>query len=159
MSKLYLISIGLTVLFFSAAFVLARFSQTTPHRSQFTDRLKDCPDSPNCVSTESRGIEPIPITDGNADYIWTKLQETLAEQGGQLMEVKPLYLWATFKTPVFGFIDDLEARMDLTDNVIHLRSASRVGYYDFGTNLKRLQNLKAKMQAYLNSTRLNNTHE
>lgn len=149
MSKLLLIGIGLAVFLIAAAFFLAKISQTTPPRPQVQVRLQECPDSPNCVSSENYSIAPIAINGKNPEAIWSKLQQTITEQGGQLMEVQPHYLWATFKTPIFGFIDDVEARMDLTDNVIHLRSASRVGYYDFGANRKRLLNLKAKIQVYL----------
>ena len=159
MFKLLLIGIGLAVFLIATAFLLAKFSQAAPYRPQAQSRLRKCPDSPNCVSSENNDIAPIAIGGKSPEAVWAKLQQTITEQGGRLMEVQPHYLWATFKTPVFGFIDDVEARMDLTDNVIHLRSASRVGYYDFDTNRKRLLNLKAKLQAYLTPNLLKSTDE
>ena len=159
MFKLLSIGIALAIFLIAAAFLLAKISQAAPPRPKAGGLLQKCPDSPNCVSSENNDIAPIAIGGKNPEVIWAKLQQAIAEQGGQLMDVRPHYLWATFKTPVFGFIDDVEARMDLTDNVIHLRSASRVGYYDFDTNRKRLLNLKAKMQVYLSPNLLKNTDE
>jgi uncharacterized protein (DUF1499 family) len=53
------------------------------------------------------------------------------------------YLAATFRTPLLGFIDDLEARLDREAGVIQLRSASRVGHSDLGANRKRIERLVA----------------
>ena len=39
-------------------------------------------------------------------------------------------------------MDDLEIRIDATQKVIHIRSASRVGYSDMGVNKKRTKLLK-----------------
>ena len=160
MFKLLLIIFGFVTLLTAAAFLSAKFSQAAVHRPQEQkDRLRPCPESPNCISSENNGITPIPIEGKKPEVVWAKLRQTITEQGGQLLEDQPRYLWATFKTPFFGFIDDVEARLDLTDNIIHIRSSSRIGYYDFGTNRKRLLNIKAKLQINLDSTRLKNTHE
>ncbi|MGR9114133.1 MAG: DUF1499 domain-containing protein [Gammaproteobacteria bacterium] len=159
MFKLLLLGIGLAVFMIGAAYVLAKKSQDVPPQLQAKDRFQKCPDKPNCVSTEEDDLLPIVIGTENHQAIWDKLQQTVSEQGGNLKEIQPHYLWATFKSPIFGFVDDLEAKLAPTENVIHLRSASRVGYYDFGANRKRLLNLKAKMQVYLNLDQLKNTHE
>jgi uncharacterized protein (DUF1499 family) len=44
--------------------------------------------------------------------------------------------------PFLKFVDDLEIRIDSTQKVIHIRSASRVGYSDMGVNRKRTELLK-----------------
>ena len=159
MVKLLFFGVGIGAVLIAAALVLAKLSQTVPHPSYVRGPLPKCPDSPNCISSENGGFEPIAIHYAGPELIWTELQKTITAQGGQLAEVRPDYLWATFKTPFFGFIDDVEARIDAEDHVIHLRSASRVGHYDFGANRKRLLNLKAQMQVSLNPSLLKNIHD
>lgn len=160
MTKLPLIAIGFTALFFAAAFVVARISQAASPQPGPKDRLRPCPDSPNCVSSENNTVAPIPLEGQNSQDAWKQLQQIISRQGGHLQEVQPTYLWATYKTPVFGFVDDVEARLDSDARVIHLRSASRVGYYDFNTNRKRLLQLKSAMQhALTNSAQMDTGHE
>ena len=53
------------------------------------------------------------------------------------------YLWATFSSRVFRFVDDLELRMDAPARAIHVRSSSRIGRTDFGANRKRVETLRA----------------
>ncbi len=109
-------------------------------------KLKPCPDSPNCVSSESSMISPIKLSSTDLPLEWTLLQQVIKEQGGEIQEITSNYLLATFTSTIFGFIDDVEARIDQDEKVIHLRSASRTGYYDFGANNKRLQEIKKNIQ-------------
>jgi len=44
-----------------------------------------------------------------------------------------------------GFVDDVEFFFPDTA-VIHMRSASRVGYSDFGANRKRLEKIRQRFQ-------------
>jgi len=48
----------------------------------------------------------------------------------------------TFTSALFGFVDDLEIRIDTRAGAIHLRSASRVGTSDLGTNSGRVDMIK-----------------
>jgi len=57
------------------------------------------------------------------------------------------------------FTDDVEARLDLTNKVIQLRSASRTGYYDFNANKNRLNLLINRVNRKLNPGSLKNIHE
>jgi Protein of unknown function (DUF1499) len=41
-------------------------------------------------------------------------------------------------------MDDIEFRMDVKDEVVHVRSASRVGYSDFGVNRRRVGALRQR---------------
>ena len=45
-----------------------------------------------------------------------------------------------------GFVDDLECRPCPAGGVIHVRSASRLGYYDFGANRARVEALRRRFQ-------------
>lgn len=59
---------------------------------------------------------------------------------------KPDYLHVEFRSPFFGFVDDVEFLADEAANVIHVRSASRIGYSDGGTNRRRVEMLRALYQ-------------
>jgi uncharacterized protein (DUF1499 family) len=62
--------------------------------------------------------------------------------GGSVQVEHDSYLAATFTSSIFGFVDDLEIRVDSERKTIHLRSASRVGHGDGGVNRKRTERLK-----------------
>ncbi|MDG5470431.1 DUF1499 domain-containing protein [Jeotgalibacillus sp. ET6] len=48
------------------------------------------------------------------------------------------YIHAVVKSRVFKFKDDVEFLFDDQTNLVHFRSASRTGEYDFGVNRKRM---------------------
>ena len=119
-------------------------------------RLSVCPNKPNCVCSEDESdgesfIAPILLSVNHQAHAWQALEETIVEQGGQLNIKNSNYLAATFKSSVFGFVDDLEIRFDSQQNVFHIRSAARVGHSDFGVNRKRVERLKTALQKKLSS--------
>ena len=75
---------------------------------------------------------------------WKNITRVIQEMGGKIEIDKNGYIRATFMTPVFRFVDDVELRMDENNAVIHVRSASRVGSSDMGLNRKRVNELRAK---------------
>lgn len=56
----------------------------------------------------------------------------------ELLNERSDYLHFTFKSALFGFIDDVEFYFDESKKMIHFRSASRTGYSDLGANRKRM---------------------
>jgi len=62
--------------------------------------------------------------------------------GGSIQAENDNYLAATFTPSIFRFVDDLEIRFDADRKMIHMRSASRVGYSDRGINKKRIERVK-----------------
>lgn len=56
------------------------------------------------------------------------------------------YLYAVCRTRLFGFRDDLEFRYSTDDGVVHVRSASRVGIYDFGVNRRRVERVRKALR-------------
>ena len=77
-----------------------------------------------------------------ATQILPRLKTVIREIGGSIQVEKADYLAATFTSSIFRFVDDLEIRIDTGQQLIHLRSASRVGRSDGGVNHKRLEYLK-----------------
>jgi uncharacterized protein (DUF1499 family) len=67
--------------------------------------------------------------------------------GARIVESKPDYLYAQFTTRVMRFVDDVEFWFSQSDNVIHVRSASRVGRRDFGVNRQRVEAIRARYAA------------
>lgn len=59
---------------------------------------------------------------------------------------EPNYLRAEFASRLFGFVDDVEFAFDEVERRIDFRSASRVGYYDFGANRRRMKRICRRLQ-------------
>lgn len=117
-----------------------------PVVSPMTDNhLAPCPSSPNCVCSEypdrDAFIQPVKFQ-GNPAGAWEKAATIVEGMGGVIMQEKENYLHVTFTSRLFRFVDDLELRLDEKEGVIHLRSASRTGFYDFGVNRKRVERFR-----------------
>lgn len=57
------------------------------------------------------------------------------------------YIYVEFQSLKNGYVDDLElAVINNDDNVVQVRSASRLGYLDFGVNAKRINYLAKKLR-------------
>ena len=120
------------------------------HASAGPSRLSPCPDSPNCVSSRStnpsRFIEPLRYT-GNLPKARQKLIDLLENsKRTRLVRVETDYIHAEFRSLIFNFVDDIEFYFPSEDHIIHVRSASRTGYYDFGVNRRRVERLRATFE-------------
>jgi uncharacterized protein (DUF1499 family) len=123
-------------------FVLSWSSRGTPVTGLVSDgRLAACPESPNCVSSEEGEVEPLSFS-GPSDLAWMRLKRSIQAVGGTVETDKGTYLAATFQSALFRFVDDMEFRMVSDEQLIHVRSASRVGHSDMGANLKRVEKLR-----------------
>jgi uncharacterized protein (DUF1499 family) len=132
-----------------ALVALSLVSRKQPKTGLIDGRLKACPDTPNCVCSEDAGkasfVKPLTFSD-TPERAWRDLEEVVGEIGGKIEKEENGYLWATFTTKLFRFVDDVELRINAKNGVIHIRSASRVGYSDMGANRKRIENLRDKLQ-------------
>ena len=134
----------LAVYFLGTLVYLSVKSRSIENYGLVDGKLSSCPDTPNCICTEdyeNKNFEPLQIKLENKTVSWTNLKSAVLEAGGDIHVENNDYLWATFVTPIFRFVDDFEARIDTVQSCIHLRSASRVGDYDFDTNLKRVNHV------------------
>jgi uncharacterized protein (DUF1499 family) len=106
--------------------------------------LSPCPSSPNCVcSTDLHSIEAL---EGDAQVIFKQLIVRIKNhKNASIISHTKNYLHAEFRTPLMGFIDDLEILALADEGLVHLRSASRLGHSDFGVNKKRVETLVAKL--------------
>ena len=111
--------------------------------------LKACPDSPNCVSSDAQDekhhIAPLTFSLPVADT-WSLLKAQVAKLPRTVIVAdKPGYLHVECRSAVFGFVDDLEFQLRAEQRVIAVRSAARTGYYDFGANRQRVEDLRAAL--------------
>ena len=63
----------------------------------------------------------------------------------EVVEIKPDYLYVEYASALAGFVDDVEFYFPLDGNIIHVRSASRLGYSDFGVNRGRIETIRARL--------------
>ena len=63
----------------------------------------------------------------------------------QIIRERPDCLYAEFKSPAMGFVDDVEFALDVSAQVIHVRSASRLGIRDFAVNRTRVESIRKSL--------------
>ena len=68
-------------------------------------------------------------------------------EGGEIVKKEPGYLYAQFTTRIMKYVDDAEFWFDPAENVIQVRSASRLGSGDFGVNRKRIEFIREKLNS------------
>ena len=107
--------------------------------------LAQCPPKRNCVNSQSAGeaffIEPFKY-EGTREAAIKKLKKTMESFDRiTLIEEDEKYMRYEAKTAIMGFVDDLEFYF-AQGNIIHIRSAARLGYFDFGVNRKRVEKLR-----------------
>ena len=112
--------------------------------------LSPCPQSPNCVSTQSPDedhyIEPIKYS-GTLTHARARLAAVIhSMKRSRIVDVQDDYIHAEFRSAVFRFVDDVEFYFPSNDPIIQVRSASRVGYYDFGVNRRRIETIRHEFE-------------
>lgn len=122
-------------------------------------RLKPPSRTPNSVTSQAAlftdapqrdyaAIDPFPLRGDGAVSIEKLRTIVSAMPGSTIVDAKPDYLYAQFRTPTLQFIDDAEFWFSPGERLIHVRSASRVGRRDFGVNRKRVEAIR---DAYMRS--------
>ena len=120
-------------------------SRAQPNSGLIEQRLAPCPDSPNCVSSqatqESRRVKPLRY---RGDAVQAKERLLSLLEGMPRVRIQHAdagYIHTEFRSAVFGFVDDVEFYFD-PPGLIQVRSASRVGYSDFGVNRERVEAIR-----------------
>jgi uncharacterized protein (DUF1499 family) len=120
-----------------------------PQNLGVTDgRFAACPSSPNCVSSQaatddSHHIEPIQFSGDPAAAYQTLLNIVQEMPRTDVIEtVEGEYIYAETRSNFWGFIDDLEIYIDADENLIHMRSAARLGQSDMNVNRQRTQQIR-----------------
>lgn len=145
-----LLILSITIYLFTLAYTSK--SKSTP--GLISDQLSKCPATPNCVCSEFKTdethfINPIHYSQNQRSTLLQAIKNTLQTMDGKTVFQSNTYIAATFTSRIFKFIDDFEIRIDDTQQIIHVRSASRVGRGDMGANLKRANEFKKLLENHL----------
>lgn len=112
------------------------------------DRLSPCPKSPNCVSSlsedKSHYVEPLSYEVSQEEAREKLISVINSMKRSKIVTAEIDYIHATFKSALFGFVDDVEFSFDDQRKVIDVRSASRTGYSDLGVNRKRVEEIRKR---------------
>lgn len=115
-------------------------------------KLAAVPRSPNAVSSQTD-----PATDathyvapfacnGDPARTWKRLTHLVqALPGVSIVTKGNTYLHAECTSKLLGLVDDFECVLDRRRDVIHVRSAARLGRRDFGVNLARVEKLRTQL--------------
>ena len=119
--------------------------------------MLDCPQSPNCVSSlavhPDRRIMPLHYPEGEREKAMLILLDLLRD----LPRTEVVYqdqrvIRAVVSSALLRFKDDLEFHFDPAGPRIHLRSASRSGYWDLGVNRNRVERLREAYERKMGNT-------
>ena len=104
------------------------------------NQLASCPDSPNCVcSFETRDSHHIAPLSATLDQVRAALAQMPRVE---IIQDDGAYLYTEFTTRFMGYVDDVEFLADPAQGVVHVRSASRLGYSDMGVNRERIEAIR-----------------
>ncbi len=143
-TKYLKMTIGLGIMVIGMAACALSEPETEP--SVDAPNFNACPRSPNCVSSKSpRGNQFVrPFTYSAAAHeAYQALVDILSvEKQARIIVMDKDYIHAEFVSKYLHFVDDVEFSFEPDQPVVHIRSASRSGYYDFGVNRRRTERLR-----------------
>ena len=116
--------------------------------------LSPCPGTPNCVSSQEKNsqhrIQPITF-EGSLELAKEKLHRVInSMRGTRILTQDVIYWHVEFTTQLLRYIDDVEFYFDVAQSLIHLRSASRQGYWDLGVNRRRVETIRSRFEELTN---------
>lgn len=115
--------------------------------------LVDCPNEPNCISTQASRLEQaiVPFTYSKpiAEAREALKQEMAKVPDTMLIKEDGAYLHFECRSRVLRVIDDVEFLFNEESKTLQFRSASRFGYSDWGTNRKRMEDIRNKILGHI----------
>lgn len=132
--------------FFSSAIALADVTPLGIKQGQ----LSPCPSSPNCVVSQAddsaHRVEPL-VYHGDLNTAREVLLKVLSVVPRTVVvEQTDNYIRAESTSRIFHFVDDVEFYFPVDEQVIHVRSASRVGESDLGVNRRRIEQIRLALK-------------
>lgn len=120
---------------------------STPRITGDVAELPACGALPNCVNTQSgHGIHAGEPIQANAAQ-WQQLKNWIALQDDwQIRSESTDFIHAVVTTPVMKFQDDVHLLYIPHDELIQVRSSSRVGISDLGANARRIDALRDQLR-------------
>jgi uncharacterized protein (DUF1499 family) len=112
-------------------------------------KLTPCPKGPNCVSSQSTDkshyVDPLRYEVALNEATEGLLSLLRSMESVKIINAEEGYIHAEFTSALFRFVDDVEFYFDDGQKTIHVRSASRIGYYDFGVNRRRVEWIRNRL--------------
>jgi len=116
--------------------------------------LSPCPETPNCVSSQEKysqnRIQPITFEDSLEQAKKRIYRVINSMRGTRIISKEVLYMHVEFTSKVLRLIDDVEFYFDGSQALIHVRSASRWGYWDLGVNRRRVESIRSEFKKLTN---------
>jgi uncharacterized protein (DUF1499 family) len=128
------------------AMLLLAGCTSSPEKPQSRQTLPECGWLPNCINSQSgRGVQASQPIRANAEQ-WQQLKAWIAQQEDWQISVDDgNFIQAVVKTPLMGFRDDIQLLFLPDDQLIQVRSSSRLGLSDMGTNARRVETLRNQL--------------
>jgi uncharacterized protein (DUF1499 family) len=128
------------------------FSGTRPSDLGVTNgRLKPAPGSPNAVSSQAQdaahAIAPLTYNSSRERAMDAVVRIIEATPRTRIVSRTQDYLYAEYQSALMGFVDDVEFWFEPNSKLVQVRSASRLGYSDFGVNRARIEEIRRKLAA------------
>jgi uncharacterized protein (DUF1499 family) len=89
-------------------------------------------------------MDPISYTGSSKEAKSKLILVIKGMRGADVLAEREDYVHTTFTSTFVRFVDDVEFWLDDSAKLIHFRSASRIGYYDFGVNRRRMEVIRAR---------------
>lgn len=145
--KMHCVIRGVVLTVFGLAAAVRAETPPVPWPAPDLPKAMACPDSPNCVNSLGvGGLAPLAYT-GSAEQGLARLRATLAGFSEARIERADAMSLTTIFTTRLGFRDEVVFVLDPAQPVIHFRSRSLLGYYDFGKNRSRMQAVAERFAA------------
>ena len=133
-----------TVLATTAIVIALNACTSAPEKPATMAALPECGWLPNCVKTGSDNAGVQPLTADREK--WQALKLWLARQPNWTIIVDDCdFMQLTATTPTLGFTDDVQLLFKPEQQLIQVRSSSRLGISDMGTNARRVETLRKQL--------------
>jgi len=110
------------------------------------DTLRSCGPKPNCVSSLAEvseySIEGYTLNPATLENFQAVVKKLALEPEVTLETLNKHYAHLTFRSKLFGFVDDLELLLNTQTGLVAVRSESRVGHSDLGANAQRVERIR-----------------
>ena len=135
--------------------VISQYNSPINHEESDHMALLPCPDSPNCVCSQAvdkiHNVRPYKITPEFLNPIEELATVCKTLPRTRIVFQNENYLHVEFTSALMRYVDDAEFLLDAGENIIEVRSASRIGYSDMGANRARIEKIRKLFDQKVNN--------
>ena len=137
LKDLFLNFFTLIIIIFFSIFINNKYSFAIESLND-NNILVACSNQENCV------FEKWKVSDANESF--KELIDILKNTPRiKIINITNDYLHAVATSRVMKYIDDIEIKKSEKDNILNVKSKSRIGFYDLGVNKKRINTLHFRL--------------